>query len=83
MLAGRTFSLDRTPPIDPEPEELVLAEQILSLIPESPLLYARVDTVMDDGVALLMELEVIEPILFFSKAVGSAERMADAIAERI
>jgi hypothetical protein len=53
------------------------------LIPESPLLYARVDAVMDEDVARLMELEMIEPVLFFSKAPGSAERMADAIAERL
>ena len=30
-----------------------------------------------------MELEVIEPVLFFSKAPGSADRMAAAIAERL
>jgi hypothetical protein len=83
MLAGRTFSLDRTPPIDPEPAELALGQRVLSLIPESPLLYARVDAVMNDGVARLMELELIEPVLFFSKVPGSAERMASAIAERL
>ena len=83
MLAGRTFSLDRTPPIDPDPDALALGQQVLSLIPESPLLYARVDAVKDDGVVRLMELEVIEPVLFFSKAPGSAERMAAAIAERL
>ena len=83
MLAGRTFSLDRTPPIAPEPGELALAEQVLSLVPESPLLYARVDAVTTDGNARLMELEVIEPVLFFSKAPGSADRMAAAIAERL
>lgn len=82
-LGGKSFSLDRIPPIEPEPEELALAGQILRLIPESPLLYARVDVVMDDDVARLMELEVIEPVLFFTKAPGSAERMADAIAERL
>ena len=82
-LGGKEFSLDRTPLIDPDAEELALAEQLLILIPESPLLYARVDTVMDAGVARLMELEVIEPVLFFTKAPGSAGRMADAIAERL
>ena len=30
-----------------------------------------------------MELEVIEPVLFFSKAPGSADRMAKAIAARL
>jgi len=83
MLAGRTFSLARTPPIVPESQELALAAQVLSLIPESPLLYARVDAVMDGGVARLMELEVIEPVLFFTKVPDSAERMAAAISARL
>ena len=82
-LGGKEFFMDLIHPIDPETEERALAEQVLSLVPESPLLYARVDTVMDRGVARLMELEVIEPVLFFSKAPGSAERMAAAIAARI
>jgi hypothetical protein len=47
------------------------------------LLYARVDTIVSDGVAMLMELEAFEPVLFFSKAPGSAERMADAIVARL
>ncbi len=82
-LGGLAFHLDRIPAIDPEPEELALAGQILELVPESPLLYARVDVVMDHGIQRLMELEVIEPVLFFTKAPGSAERMADAIAVRL
>ncbi len=82
-LGGKDFSMDLIHPIDPEPEERALAQQVLSVAPESPLLYARVDTVMDRGVARLMELEVIEPVLFFTKAPGSAERMADAIARRL
>jgi hypothetical protein len=82
-LGGKEFLLGRTPSIDPEPEELALAEQVLNLVPESPLLYARVDAVVDDGVARLMELELIEPVLFFTKAPASADRMAGAIAERM
>ncbi|MGH2784422.1 MAG: ATP-grasp domain-containing protein [Actinomycetota bacterium] len=82
-LGGVAFVMDRITRIDPEPDEIALAEQVLALIAESPLLYARVDVVMDEGIARLMELEVIEPVLFFSKAPGSAERMADAIAARI
>ena len=83
MLAGRPFSLDRTPCIAPDPDELLLAHRVLSLVPESPLLYARVDTINDDGVVRLMELEVIEPVLFFTKAPGSGDRLADAIARRL
>ncbi|HJR19851.1 MAG TPA: hypothetical protein VJ922_09070 [Actinomycetota bacterium] len=82
-LGGREFVMDRISRVDPEPEELALAQQVLAQIPESPLVYARVDVVMDEGVARLMELEVIEPVLFFTKAPGSAERMAEAIVARI
>ena len=82
MLAGRPFSLDRTPPTEPDDAELALAESILGRF-DPPLLYARVDTIMSDGVAMLMELEALEPVLFFSKAPGSADRMAAAIAARL
>jgi glutathione synthase/RimK-type ligase-like ATP-grasp enzyme len=43
------------------------------------ILYARVDGVVRDGGLLLMELEVIEPGLFFSHAPGAAARMAELI----
>jgi O-ureido-D-serine cyclo-ligase len=46
-----------------------------------PLLYARVDLVRDPaGQPCLMELELIEPSLFFDQHPGSAARMAAAIA---
>lgn len=43
------------------------------------ILYARVDGVVRDEALLLMELEVIEPQLFFSHAPGAAARMAELI----
>lgn len=46
-------------------------------------LYARADLVEVDGRALLMELELIEPALFFGLATGSAERFAEALVERL
>jgi hypothetical protein len=82
MLAGRPFSIDRTPLTDPAAAERELAEQVLARF-DPPLLYARVDTIVSDGVAMLMELEAFEPVLFFSKAPGSADRMADAIVARL
>ena len=82
MLAGRPFSFDRTPLVDPHPNERALAAEILARF-DPPLLYARVDSIVVDGRAMLMELEAFEPVLFFSKAPGSAERMAAAIAGRI
>jgi hypothetical protein len=78
MLAGRPFSFDRTPNVDPDERELALAKLVLSELEEPPL-YARVDTVVDGDVVRLMELEVIEPVLFYSKAPGSADRFAAAI----
>jgi glutathione synthase/RimK-type ligase-like ATP-grasp enzyme len=43
------------------------------------ILYARVDGIVRDESLLLMELEVIEPALFFSHAPGAAARMAELI----
>lgn len=82
-LGGKDFSMDRIDLVDPHPDEVALAERVLSLVPETPLLYARVDTVMDEGVARLMELEVIEPVLFFTKSPAAAGSLAEAIARRI
>ena len=44
------------------------------------LLYARVDLVRHDGEFLLMELELIEPALYFRTDPASPERFAEAIA---
>lgn len=63
------------------------ARAILGLIPGEPL-YARVDAVaLDDGLRL-MEVELIEPELFFTYAPGSPEcgaaaRFARALLERL
>ncbi len=57
---------------------LAQAEKILELI-EEPLLYARVDGVVSENKFLLMELELIEPVLFLDKENGSAEAFAQSI----
>ena len=46
-------------------------------------LYARVDGVESGGRFLLMELELIEPMLFLKSEAGAAERFADAITKAI
>lgn len=46
------------------------------------ILYARVDGVARSGRLLLMELELIEPVLFFAQATGAAARMAELIVSR-
>jgi hypothetical protein len=46
-------------------------------------LYARVDMVAgDDGRPLLLELELVEPLLYLASAPGSAERLAEALLAR-
>jgi glutathione synthase/RimK-type ligase-like ATP-grasp enzyme len=62
------------------PEELAVAEQVMAAAPR-PLLYARIDLVRDEaGRPHLMELELIEPSLFFSGIPAAAARLAAAIA---
>lgn len=54
------------------------AQKILALMPEAAL-YARVDVVLLDGRLWLMEVEVIEPDLFFDHDGGAAGRFADIL----
>jgi hypothetical protein len=47
-----------------------------------PTAYARVDTVEgEDGQALLLELEMLDPVLFFDTDPSGAERFADVLTE--
>jgi glutathione synthase/RimK-type ligase-like ATP-grasp enzyme len=54
------------------------ADRLLPELPD-PVLYARVDGIERGGEFLLMELELIEPRLFFEYAHDACERFADAI----
>jgi glutathione synthase/RimK-type ligase-like ATP-grasp enzyme len=63
---------------EPSPAELETARRAMACAP-GPLTYARVDLVDVDGVPTLMELEVIEPDLFFRLADGALGRFADAV----
>ena len=47
------------------------------------MLYARVDGCVVDDELLLMELELIEPVLFLGTSPGAADRLADAVLARI
>ena len=74
-------------PADAAAAAVRFAERVLSLTPgapgtDTPPLYARVDLAeLDDGDFQLLELELIEPSLFFVHAPQAAERMAEAIIE--
>lgn len=66
----------------PSVDVLALASQVMSTVP-ADCAYARVDIVETNRGPLLMELELIEPELYFSIVPGSAERMAREIAARL
>jgi glutathione synthase/RimK-type ligase-like ATP-grasp enzyme len=56
-------------------------ERILATLPEQPL-YARVDGVDTSTGFMLLELELLEPVLFLAKHADAASRFADAIERR-
>ena len=66
-----------------EPDEADLARRAVAAAP-GPLLYARIDVARDtDGAPRVMELELIEPSLFFPKAPAALERYVAAVRERL
>ena len=62
-------------PIAPSAALLAFGESVMAHVPAA-CAYARVDVVESTRGPLLMELELIEPELYFSIVPGSAERMA-------
>lgn len=69
-------------PLLPAAGLLEFGESVMAHVPAS-CAYARVDLVETARGPLLMELELIEPELYFSIVPGSAERMARAIVDRL
>jgi glutathione synthase/RimK-type ligase-like ATP-grasp enzyme len=67
----------------PDTAELRVAAQALQAAPFDTPLYARVDLIRDQhGDPVVLELELIEPSLFFPYAPGSADRFAAAVLKR-
>lgn len=62
---------------EPAPETVATIKNLLASLPERPL-YARVDGIESDSGFVLMEVELIEPVLFLG--IGNA---SDRFAERI
>jgi glutathione synthase/RimK-type ligase-like ATP-grasp enzyme len=61
-------------------DELAVARRALAAVPLAAPLYARVDLIRDRGGApLLLELELIEPSLFFAYAPAAAARFAECV----
>jgi glutathione synthase/RimK-type ligase-like ATP-grasp enzyme len=67
----------------PTVDEIEFAEQAVTACSQAPL-YARVDVVRDESGALsLMELELVEPELFFRFHPPAADLLAAAIAKTL
>jgi len=65
------------------PEEVRVGEAALAAFAPGKLLYARVDVVPDPtGRLRIMELELIEPSLFFQQFPPAVERFAEGIRAR-
>lgn len=58
------------------------AARILHCVSED-LLYARVDGILRGGQFVLMELELIEPMLYFGENTAAAEMFAEKLIERL
>jgi len=70
-------------PVPIAEDEAQLARHAVAAAP-APLLYARIDLARDEhGASLLMELELIEPSLFFAQAPASLDRYVAAVARRL
>ena len=67
--------------VDPAPELLAVAQRIATL--ENNLLYARVDGLMIGGTFHLMELELIEPDLYFEFGAEISERFVDCVMQKL
>jgi len=81
-LAGGAEAVSEAVPIGPK--ELDLGRAALAGFEPGKLLYARVDMVPDGAdQPRLMELELIEPSLFFLQSPPALERFADAIKSRL
>ena len=65
----------------PRPDDIRQAEDILAALPYD-LLYARLDLVRIDGRFAIMELELIEPILYFSLSARGPDRLVSATIAR-
>ena len=71
-----------TTPFYPCARQLTQAQEILKKVPVK-FSYARVDTVERGEHLLLMEIELIEPNLFFGTSPGSEKKFADMIEKEL
>jgi O-ureido-D-serine cyclo-ligase len=80
----RLYAPEQITPVTATAAELALAERTLAQVVGTPLLYARVDVApASDGRPVLMELELVEPSLFFAACGQPADALAGAVRRRL
>ena len=80
--AGGVESVSGEMPI--APEERAFAERVIAASAAKDLLYGRVDIIRDDdGILRVMELELVEPSLFFAFQPGAADRFVAGLRRRL
>lgn len=84
VVGGLFVEEDIRPATATAPERAVAAAALAAIPGGVRPLYARVNLVPgDDGLPVVLELELVEPSLFLVHAAGAADRVAAAIAARI
>jgi hypothetical protein len=73
------FHGGRLLPVKPEPWMVQEAQRILQAAPFEKILYARVDAIKRDNKLFVMELEMIEPYLYFDYYPDSAKTFVKTI----
>jgi glutathione synthase/RimK-type ligase-like ATP-grasp enzyme len=63
-------------------EEIAFGRRVLDTLPSEPV-YARVDIVPAEGRMLVMEVELIEPVLFFRFAPLAADALAEVLVRKL
>jgi O-ureido-D-serine cyclo-ligase len=83
-LAEGLFAAEDIRAREPTRDEGRVAKMAFNAIPGPVPLYARVDLLQGaDGQPVVLELELVEPSLFFDQGPGSARRFVDALVERL
>ena len=78
------FAPEDIQPREPTKDEGRVAKLAFNAIPGEVPLYARVDLLAGpDGQPVVLELELVEPSLFFDQGEGSARRFAESLRERL
>lgn len=83
-LVGGLFAAEDITAREPDKDEGRVAKLAFNAIPGEPPLYARVDLLRGtDGQPVVLELELVEPSLFFDCDPGAARRFAEALRDRL